>query len=196
VLLALTLLGESSFVLVQSEPASETFYLGVLTSSPFIIGLIYGGYWLGEMGLEADQYGRIAKWWAIGILVAVTIIFVINNSIRPITLKMVVETVRWSTALGGGVGLLLGVFQAQAIQQAIKAERARLRQQELQRNLKNAQLAGMFRRLISPSLGAKNQFDVSDGARQHQFTKLTVPSSSSNHLAVSAAKREKRRFDV
>lgn len=140
VLLGLTLVCESGFVIVQSESPPEAFYLGVVTSSPFILGLVYGGYWIVQSDLVPDRYDRIARWWGACVLITVVVILTINSTLRPITPKMVVGTVRWSAAIGGGIGLLLGVYHAQAIQWAIETERARLRQQELQQKLEVAQM--------------------------------------------------------
>ncbi|MDY6818469.1 MAG: HAMP domain-containing sensor histidine kinase [Halobacteriales archaeon] len=132
-LLGLVLLGEVLVVITRSDPAPRAFSIGAVTSGLFIIGIIYCGYWLTTSEMPPEQYDRIGQWWIIGMVGTTLLIFPINATIRPVTAKMVVGTVRWSVAIGGVVGFVFGVFQARAIQGAIEAERARLRQQQTQR---------------------------------------------------------------
>jgi len=55
--------------------------------------------------------------------VAVLVVFPINATLRPVSASMVVGTVRWSAAIGGCVGFVLGVFEARAISRTIEIER-------------------------------------------------------------------------
>jgi len=134
VFLGLLLVGEAVVVWLELVPPPQTFYIGALTSAPFIVGFVYGGRSLAASELPAERYDRIVRWWLAGMAVTVpTAIFVISTAFRPITAKMAVGAVRWSLAIGGGVGLLLGVFQARAIQRTIEATEARQRKERVER---------------------------------------------------------------
>lgn len=132
VLLGGVLLGEVA-VVVLSSAAPPAFYIGSVTALPFILGFVYGGYVLSHSELPPERYGDIGQWWVVGMVGAVLLIFPINATIRPLTAKMAVGTVRWSVAVGGGVGLVLGTFQARAVQRAVESERARFSKRRVER---------------------------------------------------------------
>jgi signal transduction histidine kinase len=129
VLLGAVLIGE---VLVRGSDHAG-FRMGAVTSAPFILGLIYGGYWIKRSDLPPDRYGRIASWWVAGLVPAVLIVFVTTSAMRTVTPNLVVAMARWGVSIGGSLGLLVGVFEARAVTHAVEAETARIRQQEIRR---------------------------------------------------------------
>ena len=56
--------------------------------------------------------------------------------------------------------------------------------------------SALFRCLNSPVRAVEREFGVSDGTFENEFAGLTEPGSRAHDLAVFAAKREKRRFDI
>lgn len=155
-LFGLILLGELSIHSLGSE--YEGFLTGVITSIPFIIGHIYAGYWLEQSAIPSEQYGRIARWWVGGVLLTVLIIGWINISMQLMSLQIVIGTVRWSGAIGGGVGLMIGILQVQAIQKAVEAERVRYQLQETQQEREKLE---KFASIVSHDL--RNPLNVAQG---------------------------------
>ena len=131
VLFILVLLGE--LVAFRLATVYDGFRTGVVTSIPFILGHMYAGYWLERSAIPTEHYGRIARWWAAGILATVLIIVWINASTRPMSPNLLIGTVRWSSAIGGGVGMVIGMLQVRAIQKAVEAERIQFRLDEAKR---------------------------------------------------------------
>ena len=113
-LLGLVLLGESVVYFSTRMLSYSAFRIGALTSVPFVVGLIYGGYWLAESELSPDQYAHIGRWWVAGVVTTVLLISTINARIQPMSTLLFIGTVRWSAAIGGGVGLTVGSLHARA----------------------------------------------------------------------------------
>ncbi len=131
-LLGLVLLGESVVYFSTRMLSYSAFRIGALTSVPFVVGLIYGGYWLAESELSPDQYAHIGRWWVAGVVTTVLLISTINARIQPMSTLLFIGTVRWSAAIGGAVGLTVGSLQARAVIRGKEAERARLREQRIE----------------------------------------------------------------
>lgn len=138
VLLGLIQVGEWFAISLGWFVLSPGFRIGALTSLPFIGGLVYGGYWLAESELPADQYHRVGHWMFLGLAGFLGLNVAIMVALPPDGVMNAISWLRWASALGGGIGLLIGVFEARAIHQALTAERARIRQEELR--LQNEQL--------------------------------------------------------
>lgn len=133
ILLTLSIIGESFVWLTTSMITYGGFASGVVTSVPFAIGVVYGGYWLANSALPPERYRQVGRWWVVGMLGAVILVSVINLRIQPLSVLLVVGTVRWSAAIGGGVGLLIGILRALAVVWGMEAERARQRSREVER---------------------------------------------------------------
>lgn len=133
VLLGVVLLGELFVVVFQFSTPPDAFYIGSVTAAPLILFLVYGGYWLRESELPPERHDRIGRWFVGGIVWSVLLIFTINATLRPVTAKMAVGTLRWSGAIGGSLGFVLGVFQARAIQRALETERLQLSKRQVER---------------------------------------------------------------
>lgn len=104
-----------------------TNVIGVLTNVPFLVGLVYGGYWLDRSDVSTDRYLRIAG-WCFG---AMAVFLGLNALIQFVTtldsLWYLVGWIRWATVLGAGVGLFIGIIEACAIERERAAERATTR---------------------------------------------------------------------
>lgn len=101
--------------------------ISLVTGGPFILGLVYGGYRLDRGPLPPDRYPRIAG-WCLGTLV----VFLFMNLLTMITVPpenawVLVGWLRWAAGIGGGVGLVIGLIEARAIERERAAERAKLR---------------------------------------------------------------------
>jgi len=131
VLLATLLVGEMSNVVLGPNPLDPVFLVGVASSIPFVAGLAIGGYWLRHSDLSVERYGRVG-WWCVG----GGAVFVLVNSglmaaMPPATIAVLIGWLRWTVCLGCGTGLLIGVFEARAIERELAAQRASVRAEEL-----------------------------------------------------------------
>jgi signal transduction histidine kinase len=107
---------------------------GVVTSLPFVGILVYGRYWIDRSGLDPDRYNRIVGWCLGG----ATVFLLINLGVmiaRPLGggVPVIVSWTRWAVSIGSGTGLVIGVFEARAVDRHLDAERSRIRQEELKR---------------------------------------------------------------
>jgi two-component system OmpR family sensor kinase len=103
------------------------FAISIVTNLPFIVGIAYGGRWLARSDLGPDRHRRIAVWCLGGGAVFIAMNLLLMVVMPPVNLFATVVWIRWATSIGAGTGLLLGVFEARAIDRGVTAERARLR---------------------------------------------------------------------
>lgn len=103
-----------------------------LTVLPFVAGLIYGGYWLAGSDLTADRYSRVAAWTAGGAAAFLGLNLILIVFWTPDRLWLVSGWARGTANMGGAVGLLVGIIEARAIENALAAERSRLRAEQLE----------------------------------------------------------------
>ncbi len=115
------------------------FLVGVLTTVPFVAGIWYAGARLPQSGLDADRYPRILQWLLRGAALSLAFNLLLIAVIGVASLAMFVGWVRWSVAVGAGLGLVIGVSEARAVQNSVEAELARSRTEHLarQRDLLN-----------------------------------------------------------
>lgn len=104
----------------------------MLTSFPFIVILGVVGYSLLRGRHRVDRYPRIGAWTTAGLLFLGIFFTLIAVATQDVLLTQV-GVVRWGAAAGAGAGALAGFFEARAIERAVTAERARIRNSELQR---------------------------------------------------------------
>ena len=139
VLLGLLLVGELVSLVLRGTGGTYhlEYLIGVVSAVPFIVGIAFGGYWLGRSELPPDRYPRVGKWCAGGLLVFLLINLALIAVMGGGSTLLVVGWIRWAVCLGAGVGLLVGIVEARAIQEALAAERAALRAEnvESQRDL-------------------------------------------------------------
>jgi len=107
------------------------FLVGVVTTLPFVIALGYAGVRLPGSDIDPARYGRI-RWWAVGVAVgSVAFNLVLIAVIGAASLGMFVAWVRWSVAVGAGVGLAVGVSEARAVQRSVETARAEFRAEHI-----------------------------------------------------------------
>lgn len=125
--LGLTLLAESILTAAGANPLGMVWSAAAFSSLPFTLGSIYAAVWLHDSELGDNRYVRIAAWFAGGIAVSLGINLLLMLGLPPDSLFQAVSWVRWGSSLGGGVGLAIGIFEAQGIERAVDAERERIR---------------------------------------------------------------------
>ena len=132
-LLGVALLGELLAVGLGVAPPPDGFWAGVLTSAPFVFGLVYGGRWLRLNELPAERHARVVRWLAGGAIGFGLIVLTITVQTSTVSALLVVGSARWGASIGGCVGLLIGVLEALSIDRRSEAERARRREREMER---------------------------------------------------------------
>lgn len=145
-----------------------------LTSIPFVVLLVGGGYWLLQSNIPTERYPRIAVWTILG-LVFLTGFFAII-SLREEGLLLRTQIIRWGAANGAGAGVLVGIFEARAIHGAVRSERTRVRNEELQ---KQSERLEEFATIVSHDL--RNPLNVAVGRLD-----LAREDSDSEHLDILA----------
>lgn|GEM_PF-343166 len=100
---------------------------GLLTSAPSMAALVYGGHWLARSDVAPDRYVRVVGWCAAGITVSSAMNLLIMSTTPVPDPWYLVGWLRWAMSIGGGVGLLVGVIEARAIERERTAERATVR---------------------------------------------------------------------
>jgi signal transduction histidine kinase len=108
----------------------DGFAVSLLISLPFVFGITYGGRWLAGGDVEPERYHRIATWTVGGCAVFAAITVLLMTVVPPANLFATLIWIRWAASIGAGTGLLLGVFEARAIDRRVTAERARIRAEE------------------------------------------------------------------
>jgi len=156
VALAAELAVEAAVRLSTGAPAGTPFWIGVATSLPFVGLLIGAGYRLPTASLSPDRCPRLVAWSAAGagfLLLSVGLIaaFVFDAALA------LIGTARWSVAVGAGIGLLVGAFEARAIEQRVSAREAAVRADEQERR---QELLGYLNALLRHEvLNAANVID-------------------------------------
>ena len=169
VLLGLVTALEWVAVVAFSADAAQGYVVGILTSLPFIAGLAYAGVWLQQSGLPEDQYSRIGTRTLVGLALFLGTNVALVVALPPASHVGLVSWLRWAAALGAGVGLLVGLFEAQAVTNERRAERAQYRQRELQRQ--NERL-DEFASIVSHDL--RNPLNVAQGRLELEIGRAHV----------------------
>lgn len=125
-------LAQLSLIALSSAPLGIVPIANLASSLVFIAILVGGGYWLLESPIEPDRYRRIAVWVVAGFAFLFSF-FALVAIFTQEELLARIGVMYWGAAAGTGLGALVGIFEARAINRAIVAERSRLRGQELQR---------------------------------------------------------------
>lgn len=110
---------------------SGVFFIGVITSAPFVVVLAYAPVWLERRDVDAERYPRILKWCLGG----AAVFLLINVPIMPLfptSIPDYVSWVRWAVAIGAGVGVWIGVVEAQAVDRALELQREQIRNEQLE----------------------------------------------------------------
>lgn len=106
---------------------SGEYLVGVATTLPFVVGIGYAGYRLPRSRLATARYPRILRWVLVGtggsLLFNLALVAVVGVS----SVGMFVAWMRWGAAVGGGLGLVVGVSEARAVQSSVETARAEFR---------------------------------------------------------------------
>jgi len=131
--LALVLGGEVVVILLSIRPAPMGFYAGAVSALVALCGLGYGVYWIVTRNVSRGSYRRLAGWCFGGAtaFLVLNVAFIISLSPRPLFTR--ITWLQWALSMGGAVGLLIGIFETRAVERARTAERARVKQQEVER---------------------------------------------------------------
>ncbi len=106
------------------------FLVGVVTAFPSVLGVAYAGRWLERSDVAVQRYGRIWR-WCLGGLVGVLVFNVALMAVAPpVDLSGFLGWLRWAASVGAGLGLLVGIFDARAIERETEAHRAAVRAEE------------------------------------------------------------------
>ena len=131
-LLASVILVEAVAYLLLPISIDVVAILNMLTSLPFIGVLGAVGYSLLRGEYRVDRYLRIGAWTVAGLLFLGGFFSFVALFTQDAVVTQV-GVVRWGTAAGAGAGALAGFFEVRAIERAVIAERAQIRNEELQR---------------------------------------------------------------
>jgi len=133
ILLGLVLVLEGLLIVRYGYPTIDGHNIGVATSLPFIAWLVVGAYWLSASDIPQTRYDRIGLWFLAGLVGFTLFITLITIDIEAVGVVGLMSTIRWSASVGGGIGLLIGLFDARSIHKAYEAGQARQRQEEIAR---------------------------------------------------------------
>lgn len=121
------LITETLYVLFISNPLGSTWLSGIITSLPFVLVLIYLGFYIDGYYTSKKKYRQRILYWSFSSLVAFTLInIVIMITMLPDTLFGIFSWLRWSAVVGSGLGLIIGFFESRSIEKAVLAERKRI----------------------------------------------------------------------
>lgn len=130
--LGLILGGEVVVLLLSIRPAPMGFYLGAISAFVALCGLGYTVHWI-RGNVPRRSSPRLAGWCLGGAaaFLALNIAFMLSLPPRPLFTR--ITWAHWALSVGGAVGLLIGTFEARAVERGRTAERVRVRQQEAER---------------------------------------------------------------
>ena len=153
---------EVTAVAVSTDGFPLVTVANLLSSLPFLLVLVGGGYWLQKNGVRTDRYRRVGGWVLVGFLFFVLFFAVIAVFTQEDLLARI-AIMRWAATTGAGIGLLVGILEARAIERAIAAGEARIRNEELRRqNERLEEFAGIIAHdLRNPLNVASGNVDIS-----------------------------------
>ncbi|MFA1611195.1 sensor histidine kinase [Halobellus rubicundus] len=116
----------------RATTSVEGFLVGAATVYPFAAATVYGGRRLQRGDLPREHYGRIRNWF-LGGLVGFLALNLAMIATWPA--GSVFNNVGWAlfaAAVGGAMGLGVGLMEARRIWQAVRADRQRQRRREIE----------------------------------------------------------------
>ncbi|WP_175454360.1 sensor histidine kinase [Halopelagius longus] len=105
----------------------------MVTSLPFVVGLVVGGYQLARLPLDRERYGRVLQWCVGGMAVFGLINVALMVAMPTDDAVTLVGWIRWAVSFGAGIGFLIGYYEAKAIHREAIAQRSAVRAEELER---------------------------------------------------------------
>lgn len=119
-------------VFLAAPPPNLLDLFSAATTVPFIGVLVGGGYWLLQGNLPPSRFRRMAVWTTVSLLFVGSFFLIVALNVTNDPLGAI-AIFRWGMAAGAGGGLLVGLFEARAIDRAVAAERSQVRAAELRR---------------------------------------------------------------
>ncbi|MFW5916955.1 MAG: ATP-binding protein [Halorubrum sp.] len=133
VVLGVALVAEGTLLAVGTVSIPDGYWVGALSSVLVVFGFGYAASRIPASELSPGRYSRLVRWCFVGssgfLLINVGFIATLPTA----STFQIVGWVRWAISFGAGIGLVIGVFEARAIEREVVAERIALRQSELQR---------------------------------------------------------------
>lgn len=164
---------------VYSRPPSSEWLAGIAMTVPSIGVLLYGGYWLSSSQLSPKRYPRVLH-WTLGSLVGFLLLNVpVMVTDPPGTLLILGSWIRWAAAIGAGVGLVVGIFEARAISRTVEAEQQALRAQEAEAR---KQLLTYLNNLLRHEV--LNTANIIEGYADHLHAELVDDTDATEELAI------------
>lgn len=157
-ILGLMVLIESYIVMVRPSGTYSGLRIGVATSLPFIALLLVGSYWLHKSAITPQRYRRITAWCAGGLIGFSVLILGVSVSTGITAPLRIVGTFRWAASIGAAGGLLIGIFEARAIERTMEAHRTRV---EYEATKQERERLDEFAGIISHDL--RNPMNVAKG---------------------------------
>ena len=111
---------------------TRDFLVGIATSLPFLAGVAYVGVWLAASDVDATRHGRVLWWTVVATLGSVAVNVLLMAVLPTASTWQAVSWLRWAVAAGAGVGALVGVTEARAVQNASDAARSEARAAHLE----------------------------------------------------------------
>jgi len=133
VVLVLSLVAEAATISLGLVLVPGGYWVGYLSSILIVLGVGYVIYWIPGSDLSPGRYRRINRWWVAGALGHLLVNVGFMAALPTESAFQVFGWIRWAIGFGGGIGLLIGLFEARAIEREVTAERSRVRQIELRR---------------------------------------------------------------
>lgn len=180
-ILGIILVGEGVLVATHGYAVPDGYLAGVASSLLFIGGLVFGGYWIRDSHIPPDRYGRIGLWCLSGMVTFTVFISAVSLAAGGLSMIGVVSTIRWAASIGAGLGLIIGVFDARAVQQAFQAGLVRRRELETRRERDRLD---EFANVVSHDL--RNPLSVAKGRLE-----LAAQDCDSEHLEAVAQAHER-----
>ena len=133
VVLLLLLVVEVATVSLGVTPVPGGYWVGFVSSLLVVFGVGYVVYWIPGSDLSPARYQRVNRWWVAGAAGYLLVNVGFMATLPTESAFQVFGWIRWAIGFGGGIGLLIGLFEARAIEREVRAERDRIRRTELRR---------------------------------------------------------------
>ncbi|PAU83570.1 two-component sensor histidine kinase [Halorubrum salipaludis] len=131
VVLLLSHVAEAAVIAAGLVSLPGGYWVGFLSSIAVVLGVGYVIYWAPRSELSSPRYRRINRWWVAGAAGFLLVNAGFMATLPTESAFQVFGWIRWAVGFGGGIGLLIGLFEARAIEREVAAERSRIRQAEL-----------------------------------------------------------------
>jgi len=132
IVLSALLIAQITDFIRTNEGFAPDAVITFLSATPFIVLIVGGGYWLIRSDLSANRYSRVGKWIFVGSSFLGLVFGIIAYSAEESWLVRF-GILHWAISMGAGTGLLIGIFEAHAIESSLRAERTRIRNEELRK---------------------------------------------------------------